>query len=303
MNHHPINKTGHLYGYISNELGIRASVVLMTDLVEQVCSLQKTTASSSVALGRALVGTVLLASQLKERQAISIQVQGEGLIKRVFAHAQHEGLCRGTISEKQAPLNFDDNGLSIGPLVGEGLLQVTTYIPNQKRPRVSQVPLATGEIGEDLAQYLSQSQQIPCLLSLGVKIGSEGEVVAAGGVLIELMPGHTDQLSEQIEAQQSVAQSLSHLIEGGETPLNLLRNHLGPIEVKQIKDHSVSYTCTCSKDKAAQSLQLLDSRDFDEILASPETLNVDCDMCGLNFCFSHEEIQTIYKDSGKAPLH
>lgn len=303
MTPHPVDQKGHLYGFISTREALRASVVEMTDLVEQACAMQGTSATASVALGRALVGSVLLASQLKDRQALALQISGEGPLKRVFAHAQHEGLCRGSVSDKQAPLHFDDQGLALAALIGEGHLQVTTYIPHQKAPHVSQVPLQTGEIGEDLAHYLHQSKQIPCLLSLGVKLDKDGKVCAAGGVLIELMPGHSEDLLSRIEVQQEQAQSLSHLIESGETPLNLLRNHLGDIEVQQIKDHPVRYACTCSRDKAAQSLHLLESQDFDEILAAPESLNVDCDMCGLTYSFSHSDVQDIYKLSGKAPLH
>ncbi len=303
MNKHPVHQTGQLFGFISNEHGIRASVVQMTDLVEQACEIQGTSATSSVALGRVLVGSVLVASMLKEKHAVSFQVRGSGPLNRIFAHAQHEGICRASLGNKQAPLAFNDRGLALKELVGEGILQVTTYIPNQKSPRISQVPLVSGEIGEDIAHYLSQSMQIPCVISLGVKINSEGKVVAAGGVLIELMPGHSSEIIDLIEEQQAKAQSLSHLIEGGESPTNLLRNHLGPVEMKQIKSHGVHYACTCSKEKAGNSLHLLESQDFVEILASPEALHVDCDMCGLTHSFSVEEIQEIYKASGKAPLH
>ena len=275
----------------------------MTDLVEDVCKMQNTSPSSSVALGRLLVGTVLISSQLKDDQAISFQVSGSKTIKKIFAHAQYDGLCRGFISEKQAPLSLHNQTLSLKPLIGEGILQSVIYVPNQKHPQMSQIELQSGEIGEDLAWYLNQSRQIPCIISLAVKIGEEGKVIAAGGVLIELMPGHTEETLKALENHQKFSLPLSTLIEEENDHVTLLRNHLGDIEVKEVKDHPVEYVCTCSKEKAETSMSLLQVEDFEEILKTKETLNVDCEMCGMIYQFDHTEVNLVYKKSGKAKIH
>ena len=288
MTAHPINKRGQLKTFISKELGIRASVVEMTDLVEDLSAYMGCTPSSSVALGRLLVGTVLVASQMKEDQAISFLVSGQGTIKKIFAHAQYDGLCRAYISEKKAPLSLANNNLSIAPLIGQGSFQAVTYIPNQRQPHTTQLELTSGEIGQDIAFYLNQSRQIPCVVSLAVKIAGEAKVVAAGGVLIELMPGHTEETLQKIEAQQNQAASLSGLIEKGESFDQLLKNHLGDFEMKEVRDTGVQYGCTCSRQKAGDSLKMLEPKDFQEILQSQETLNVDCEMCGLVYSFNTE---------------
>ncbi len=303
MSKHPVQKSGQLKGYLSEKQGVRASVVVMTELVEELCQMLGTSPSSSVAMGRLLVGTVLVASQMKEKQALSMQISGSKSIRKIFAHAQYDGLCRGYISEKQAPLSLDGEVLSLKPLIGDGIMQVMTYVPNQKRPISSQVELQSGEIGEDIAFYLNQSMQIPCLISLAVKIGAEGKVIAAGGVLIELMPGHTEETLKSIENHQKFALPLSTLIEEGHEYETLMRNHLGDIEMHEVKSHEVNYGCTCSKEKAGRSLALLEKKDFEEILASQESLNVDCEMCGLVYSFDYDEINMIYKDSGKAEVH
>lgn len=303
MSKHPVKKTGQLLGFLSKDKTVRASVVKMTELVEEVCILQKTSPSSSVALGRLLIGTVLVASQLKDEQAQSFQVSGSKTIKKIFAHAQYDGLCRGYISEKNAPLSLENNVLSLKPLIGEGILQGMIYAPHQKQPRTSQVEIQSGEIGEDIAYFLNQSMQIPCLISLSVKIGSEGKILAAGGVLIELMPGHSEETLRMIEEQQKLAHPLSQLIEEGQDHRGLLANHLGEMEMNELRGNTVEYGCTCSEDKARNSLMLLDSKDFEEILQSKENLNVDCEMCGLIYSFDFDAINLIYKESGKAKIH
>lgn len=303
MTKHPVQKVGLLKGYSSKELGIRASVVVMTELVDDLCRMQNTSPTSSVALGRLLVGAVLVASQLKEQQAISFQISGSKSIKKIFAHAQYDGLCRAYIGDKQAPLSLENNVLSLRPLIGEGFLQAMTYIPNNKVPHRSQLELVSGEIGEDIAYYLNQSCQIPCLISLAIKMGGEGQVTAAGGILIELMPGHTEETLKKIEAHQKEAQPLSSLIERGASYPELLANHLGPLPMQEVRSNEVNYGCTCSREKAGHSLNMLDATDFNEILNSMENLNVDCEMCGLIYSFNFEEINMIYKTSGKAKIH
>lgn len=304
MSSHPVNKPGLLRAYLSEDKTIRASVVVMTDLVQQVCDLQTLSPTSSVALGRLLVGSVLVASQLKDDQAISLQVSGSEQIKKIFAHAQYDGLCRAFISEKQAPLSIENNGISLKSVIGSGYLVAMTYIPKYKQPQISQVELLTSEIGDDIAYYLNQSCQIPCLVSLAVKVGAEGQIRAAGGVIVELMPGHTEETLKQIERTHSQAQSLSHLIEQNADYSDLLANHVGhSFNFSEIRNNEVNYGCTCSKDKASQSLFLLNVNDFVEILDAREDLQVDCEMCGITYTFNFEEINLIYKRSGKAQIH
>ncbi len=303
MASHPVSQTGTLRGFMSKDNTVRASVVVMTDLVQQLCEIQEMSPSSSVALGRLLVASVLVSSQLKEDQAISFQISGSEEIKKIYAHAQYDGLCRGFISERQAALAVENNKISLKPLIGEGYFVAMTYIPKQKQPQVSQIELQSGEIGEDVAYYLNQSCQIPCLLSLALKIGKGGQVTAAGGVLIELMPGHTEATLSAIEEHHKNSASLSNLIEENKDFKALLDNHAGCIEFREVRSHSVNYGCTCSREKAEQSLFLLSVNDFVEILASQESLNVDCEMCGLNYSFEFDEINLIYKKSGKAQIH
>ena len=303
MSSHPIKSKGRLKKYLSKKEAIRASVVDMTDLVAETCQLQKTSPASSVALGRLLVGAVLVSSQLKDEQAISFQISGNKTIRKVFAHAQYDGLCRAFISEKQAPFSVQKGHFALAPLFDGGLLQATTFIPSHKQPHTTQLQLVSGEIGEDIAHYLNQSCQIPCIISLAVKIGSEGKVLYAGGVLVELMPGHSEATLQKIEAQQKNATVLSGLMEQTGDFKQWLANYLGDIEMEEIATNKVTYHCTCSKEKASVSIAMLPNEDFMEIFDEGQNINVDCEMCGLVYNFNMDEVSYIYKNSGKASIH
>ncbi|MCJ8276878.1 MAG: Hsp33 family molecular chaperone HslO, partial [Bdellovibrionales bacterium] len=223
----------------------------------------------------------------KEGQAISFQMSGNKNIKKIFANAQYDGLCRAFISEKQAPMSLGKNGFSLAPLIGGGIFQANTYTPGSPQPQTSQLNIVSGEIGEDIAHYLNQSNQIPCVVSLAVKIGAKGKVIAAGGVIIELMPGHSDTTLHVVDVQQSFAKPLSQMIEEGKDYIELLENHLGGIDMDELYTNEIRYHCTCSKEKAASSIGMLPKEDFEDIMKSPESLNVDCEMCGLVYSFSN----------------
>ncbi|MCB0377688.1 MAG: Hsp33 family molecular chaperone HslO [Bdellovibrionales bacterium] len=298
-----VTNTGTLKKYLSKDKTLRASVLKMTELLEDVRIMQGTSPTSTVAVGRLLAGALLLASQLKDEQAMTVQVSGRGDIKKIFAHAQYDGLCRAYISERLAPMSVKNNQFSLAPLVGGGVLSVSLLVPGVKVPRQSQLEIVSGEIGEDLAHYLSQSSQIPCLLSLAVKIGHEGMVTAAGGVLVELMPGHTEELVASIERKQKTALPLSDLIEEKYDFAKLLENSIGPIEVKEIEERQVQWHCSCTKEKAGVSIQMLGGEDMRDMIQKNEWVNVDCEMCGRVYSFSPNEITILYKDSGSAQIH
>lgn len=275
----------------------------MTDLVGQVCKLQKTSPSSSVALGRLLVGTTLVSSQMKHGHSIAFQFHCSGPVKGLYAQSTYEGEIRGYISGREAPMSHRDGQFSLSPVVGEGKMTVLTSTPGLHPPRQSQVEIFNGEIGEDIAHYLHQSMQISCLLSVGVKIGSEGKVVAAGGVLIEMMPGHSEETLTYIEAQQKQAQSISNLIEKDASHDELFKNHLGSLELKEIDQQAITYKCSCSKERAQRSVGMLGKSELEDIMSEGKALDIDCEMCGEAYKVTIEDVNLIYKDITKNPTH
>jgi len=185
-NIHPIVKSkGRVERFLSYDR-VRASVVDITELCQDVAAMQKTSPSSTIALSRLLVATTLLASHTKDEHEVAAQISCDGPLKSLFAHCTYDGRLRGSVGEKQVEPSLVDGQFSLKPLVGEGYLIVSTHVPRAKQPRKSQVKLVSGEIGPDITHYLHTSMQIQSLISLGVQVSGDGHVQAAGGVLIEL---------------------------------------------------------------------------------------------------------------------
>lgn len=300
---HPvINETGHLTRFLS-EKRVRASVVEMTDLVAAVCEMQKTSPSASIALGRTLVSAVLLASHTKEGHEVALEFSCNGPIRSIFAHAGYNGRVRGSVGDKNTPISFEKGVFSLKPLVQGGTMTVTTYVPRARQPIRSRLAIESGEIGEDVAHYLNQSMQIQNLVSLGVRLSPEDKVIAAGGVLVEMMPGYEPETLERILAVQDRVQTLSQMIEEKKSIRDLLGNYVGDLNMAELGRHEITYGCNCSHEKARSSIQLLGVEDVRQLVREGKGLVVNCEMCGLPHQLTIEDLNLVLKDLIGPAIH
>jgi len=286
-----------LYKFLSTDGNIRASALEATRLLNHLRTTQQTSPTSTLALGRALIGTTLLASHLKDEQAMSMQINCDGPMRMVFAQASYEGSVRAYIAEPQLPMSVERGNLNLAPHVGKGTLTMSTYIKGSARPRTSQVLLQTGEITEDLAHYIRISQQIPCALMTGLTLGSEGVVTGAAGILVELMPGHRPEDAVRVESCVRTMGSLSQSLAPDVTGEDLLRMFFVGMPGKFWEHpHSVEIACSCSKDKVAGSIKLLGAEEIQAMMDKQEVVDVQCQMCGKKYKIDQATIRTIYQE-------
>lgn len=290
----------NLYKFINAEGTVRASALVCTDLLNHLRTVQQTSPTSTLALGRALLGTTLLAAQLKDDQALSLQIQCEGAMRMLFAQASYEGSIRAYIAEPQLPMAVERGNLILSPHVGQGTLTVSTFIKGNARPRISQVLVESGEITEDIASYIRLSQQIPCMLSTGVLLGSEGVVTSAGGLLVEMMPGHSSEDIQRVESSLRALGALSQSLGPGVTGENLLRMFfVGQQGNYWVHPHEVAVSCSCSLDKVLGSFKLLGEDELKKMIADQEVTDVQCEMCGKKYRIDSTQVKAVYQDIKK----
>lgn len=286
-----------LYKFLSSEGTIRASALVCTDVVNHLRIVQNTSPTSTLALGRALIGTTLLASHLKDEQALSLQIQCEGPMKMVFAQASYEGSVRAFIADPQLGLAVEKNNLVLAPHVGKGTLTVSTYIKGAARPQISQVLVQSGEITDDIAHYLRTSQQIPCILTSGVLFQGDGKVTSAAGLLVELMPGHTETDVQRVESCLRVLGSLSDSLTPEITGEELLQMFFVGVSGKHwLHPHEVEIACSCSREKVMNSFKLLGEDDLKEMIEKKELVDVQCEMCGKRYKIDVPALKEIYQN-------
>ncbi|MBL7671102.1 MAG: Hsp33 family molecular chaperone HslO [Bdellovibrionaceae bacterium] len=299
-------KTERVHRFISNDFTVRMAAVNATAVVREMQRLQDTLPLPTVAVGRAMVGALLMASHLKEGQQVGLYVKGDGLLVAVYAEAHFEGQVRGyTPVPHYAPADYS-GGLSLKDSIGGGTLTVTRHLPFQRQPHNGTVNLVSGEIGEDIAHYLSQSHQIRSIVSLGVYLDTFGKVQAAGGVLIEVMPGVEDEIVDIIQKNHEAAQKLpiSKLLLSGISAQHLVDPYLPGMKFTEIDhDYPLSYACPCNKERVARAMETFGPAELEDMISKKEAAEVTCQMCGRPYVISIEELGEIKNKLRRESLH
>ena len=270
---------------------LRWAVVDLTEVLREARDRRDLGPVSTAALGRTLAGAALLLRlATKTPTRLVLDVRGDGPLRQVMAEADEEGNLRGLVGEAHVDVPHRPDGkLNVGGAVGKGFLRVLRE-HNSGANYHSQVELVNGEIGEDLAHYLDQSEQTPSAVMLGVLARPEG-VAAAGGMIVEVLPGASDEALSTLQQNISRVPGISHLIDEGGIP-GVLETVLSGLdhEVKEVRP--LRYRCRCSRERLLHHLILLSSEDRDYLREEDGTIDADCVFCGEHYRFAPEELQS-----------
>ncbi|MEK6774550.1 MAG: Hsp33 family molecular chaperone HslO [Bdellovibrionota bacterium] len=288
-------KFERVHRYVSNDFTLRATAVDATSVVREMQTLQGTFPIPTVAVGRAMVGAILMASQLKEGQHVGLYIKGNGPLAAVYAEAQFEGQVRGyTPNPIYQPADYKQ-GLSLKDAIGKGTLTVARHQPFQKQPFQGTVELVSGEMGEDIAHYLIQSHQIRSLVSLGVYLDVYGKVKSAGGVIIEVMPGVEDEIVEKVRKNAETHKVIvSEMLVNGARPIDLVKPFLEGILFTELDhEYPLIYHCPCTKDRVVRALETLGVAELQDMVDKSEPAKVTCQICGRPYEIGVEELQKL----------
>ena len=232
--------------------------------------------------------------QKVEDGSITLQIKGGGPLGTLLAVSDAEGNVRGWVENPQISLLEKYRGkLDVGAAVGtDGMLTVIRDL-RMKEPYVGSVELVSGEIAEDITQYFAQSEQIPTACALGVLVETDQSVRAAGGYIVQLLPGAPDETIDLVEAGIHAAGNVTAMLDSGLSAEDMLRTVLGPFEVEILETAPVDYRCYCSREKVERTLLTLGREELSQIVRSGETLHVDCQFCDKIYDFTPENVQDI----------
>ena len=276
---------------------VRALAVDATEAVRDLAQLQNTGPAATAALGRVATGTLLLASTLKkDSHLMTVQVNGGGPVGTVLASANGRGEVRGLVGDpRPAVQEMVDGKLNVSGVVGTSGRMTVIKDLGLREPYNSTVELVSGEIGRDFAYYLSRSEQIPSAVGLGVFVDRLGEVVAAGGYIIQVLGGLDEDEMEVIEGEVAALPHPTTMLRSGETPEDILTRIFG--DGFRVLDRTpVRFHCPCSRDRAERALVLLGPAEIDEIIdqqSSRGHSDVTCEFCGSNYRFSLDQLAAL----------
>jgi len=277
---------------------IQAAAVTGRGIVERARNIHTTTPVATAALGRALMGASLMGDALKaEEGSLTLQIKGGGPIGTVLAVSDNHGNVRGYVTEPHLELmEIEPGKLDVGKAVGEtGTLTVIKDL-NMKEPYVGSIGMFTGEIADDLAMYFVESEQIPTACALGVLVDTDQSVAAAGGYLIQLLPGASLDMIEKIEAGVRRVGSVSKALMGGLDAAGLLREVLSDFELEVLDTHPVEYRCYCSRERVERALISMGREEMDNMIREQGQADLTCQFCDNVYHFTKEELETLSKN-------
>jgi len=297
-----------LVGMVSDngECSIRA--VVATGLVRGACKMQKTSPVCSAALGRTMICALMMGQGKKEgsmygqeqRETLQIDVRADGPIKQVFALADGEGEVRGYTANPFVDIPVNSKGkLDVAGAVGKGFITVVRNNPFWKQPYTGITQIVSGEIAEDMAHYLTDSEQTPSALGCGVLVRPEDdEVIAAGGWLVQMLPGATEETITQIEKNiMALSKSPTTLIREGKSARDIceaLSEGLRPEKLVPEYNIKPRFTCKCSMEKVYRTVALVPKPEMQEILADKGQIEVRCEFCKRDYVLKGKELEDAY---------
>ena len=289
---------GELVRAMTRDGFVKAVAVTTTDIVERARQIHKTLPTATAALGRLLSAASMKGNMQKvENGSITLQVKGGGPLGTVLAVSDAEGNVRGYVQNGQISILEKYRGkLDVGAAVGtDGMLTVIRDL-QMKEPYVGSVELVSGEIAEDVANYFVQSEQCPTACALGVLVDTDQHVRAAGGYIIQLLPGAPEQTIDLIEAGIQKAGAVTTLLDGGLSAQGLLETVLSGLDLEILETSPVSYKCYCSRDRVTSTLISLGKKEMQQIVEDRETIHVECQFCDTIYDFTPEEITKILEE-------
>jgi Disulfide bond chaperones of the HSP33 family len=273
----------------------RAYVVNATGIVAEAQKRHDTWSAASAALGRSLVGTLLLSSAtLKGDEKMTVKVQGNGPVGAIVVDGNANGTVKGYLQHPHIhlPLN-EKHKIDVAGAVGhQGTLSVTKDM-EMGDPYTGQVGLVSGELGEDFTYYLAQSEQIPSAVGLSVFVNDDNSIEVAGGFLVQVMPGASDEKISELEARLGKMPLVSELLRDGKTPEEILQLLFEGEDVKILDTMPVAFKCDCSKERFAKALASIDRHEMEQLINEDHHAQTVCHFCGNKYEFSETDLKKI----------
>lgn len=272
---------------------VRCYVAVTTNTVEEARKRQDTWPTASAALGRAITITTLMGAMLKGDDSLTTTISGNGPLGQIVADANAKGDVRGYVTNPHVDFPLNEQGkLDVCRAVGEGVLSVVKD-QGLKDYFTGQVPIVSGEISEDFTYYFANSEQIPSAVGAGVLVAPEANVLAAGGFILQIMPGADERIIDKLEESIAALPQLSHFIEEGNNAEAIAKQLIPEASLRILETLPVQFTCTCSKERMLQAIKGLGEAEVQSMIEQDHGAEVTCHFCNEIYHITEEELQQL----------
>ncbi|NEU28371.1 Hsp33 family molecular chaperone HslO [Paenibacillus polymyxa] len=292
------NKQDRLIRGTAMDGRVRAFAVRTTQLVEELRRRHDTYPTATAALGRTLTAGAIMGSMLKGKERLTIQVKGDGPIGQIVVDANAVGEVRGYVTEPHVHLPSNSMGkLDVAGAVGtEGFIHIIKDL-GLKEPYRGSIPIISGELGEDFTYYFAKSEQTPSAVGLGVLVDTDNSVIVAGGFIIQLLPGLSDDEITAIENAVGSIPPVTALLDQGLELEEMLRWMLPDVRV--LDEMDIHFQCECSRERVEKTLISLGESELKQLIEEEGQAEVVCHFCNEAYQFNKDELQNLL-DQAKA---
>ncbi|HEQ3689234.1 TPA: Hsp33 family molecular chaperone HslO [Streptococcus pyogenes] len=281
---------------IAQSGAFRAYVLDSTEMVVLVQEKHNTLSSSTVALGRTLIANQILAANQKGDSKITVKVIGDSSFGHIISVADTKGHVKGYIQNTGVDIKKTATGeVLVGPFMGNGHF-VTIIDYGTGNPYTSTTPLITGEIGEDFAYYLTESEQTPSAIGLNVLLDENDKVKVAGGFMVQVLPGASEEEIARYEKRLQEMPAISHLLASKNHVDALLEAIYGDEPYKRLSEEPLSFQCDCSRERFEAALMTLPKADLQAMIDEDKGAEIVCQFCGTKYQFNESDLEALIND-------
>ncbi len=283
---------------------VRMFAMSSKGIVEEARSCHNTTNVATAALGRLLTAGALMGAMMKNStDVLTLQIGCAGPIKGLTVTAGQDDEyvnVKGYVNNPRVELPLRDDGkLDVGGALGAGILTVIKDM-GLKEPFSGQTELVSGEIAQDLTYYFASSEQVPSSVALGVLTAPEGEVLSAGGFIVQLMPFAPDEVIDLLEKNIGGLEPMTTMLAKGMTVEEIIGEVLKGMDLSVSERIPARFKCDCSKERVRKAIMSIDAGDLEEMIADDKPAEVNCHFCGKSYTFSVDDLKEIYTEKTKS---
>ncbi|SEP05227.1 Hsp33 family molecular chaperone HslO [Paenibacillus sp. OV219] len=281
---------------------LRVFAVRTTVLVEELRGRHQTLPTTTAALGRTATAGAMMGAMLKGTEKLTIQVKGDGPVGSIVVDANAEGHVRGYVDNPQVQLPTNELGkLDVAGAVGRtGYIHIIKDM-GLKEPYRGSIPIVSGELAEDFTYYFAKSEQTPSVVGLSVLVDEYGTVISAGGFIVQVLPGISDEDLSKLEQAISALPPISSLLSQGETPESLLRNVVGD-DINLMDELNIAFECLCSKERVERTLISLGEPEIKRLIEDDGQAEVVCHFCNETYTFDSSQMEMLLEQAKPKPI-
>ncbi len=271
---------------------IRAYAVRSTETIGETQRRHNMWPTATAALGRSMTAAAMMGAMEKGEDKLTVKIEGNGPIGAMIIDANGHGEVRGYVSNPQTHFDLNEMGkLDVRRAVGtEGMLTVVKDL-NLKEFFTGQVPLVSGEVAEDFTQYFVVSEQVPSAVALGVLVDTDNTVQAAGGFILQVMPGASEETISTLEDKIAKMEPISKMIAAGLTPEEVLNTVLGAENIDVLDTMDIKFSCNCSKERFGNAIIGLGEKEIVDIIEEDGQAEANCHFCLESYVYPKEELE------------